>query len=120
MGKISVKDFKFQCPLLGKELKINDNQFNFGICGFLLYYGPILVILGWSIFKIIRFLIKNRKNNLFKTLRRISLKTYMYTFLMALLVVLSIVVGYILFNVSNSTIIATIIVLLYNRIKEEI
>ena len=44
----------------------------------------------------------------------------MQIFLMALVVALSIVIGYILFNVSNSTLIATIIILLYNRIKEEI
>ena len=94
--------------------------FNFGICGFLLYYGPILLVLVWALIKIIRFIIKNRKNNLIKTLQKLSLKTYMYTFLITFLVVLSIVVGYILFNVSNSTLIATLIVLLYNRIKEEI
>ena len=33
MGKITVQDYKFQCPLIGKELKINDKVFNFGICG---------------------------------------------------------------------------------------
>lgn len=33
MKKISVQDYKFQCPLLGKELKVNDKKYNFGICG---------------------------------------------------------------------------------------
>ena len=44
----------------------------------------------------------------------------MHIFEMLLVVVLSILIGYILFNVSNSTLIATIIILLYNRIKEEL
>ena len=94
--------------------------FNFGICGFILYFGPIIAILLWSIIKVIVFIIKNRKTNLFKVIRNISTKTFMQMFLMVLVVALSIVIGYILFNVSNSTLIATIIILLYNRIKEEI
>ena len=94
--------------------------FNFGICGFILYFGPIIAILLWAIIKVIVFIIKNRKTNLFKVIRNISTKTFMQMFLMALVVALSIVIGYILFNVSNSTLIATIIILLYNRIKEEI
>ena len=94
--------------------------FNFGICGFILYFGPIIAILLWAIIKVIVFIIKNRKTNLFKVIRNISTKTFMQMFLIALVVALSIVIGYILFNVSNSTLIATIIILLYNRIKEEI
>ena len=94
--------------------------FNFGICGFILYFGPIIAILLWSIIRVLVFIIKNRKLNFFKVIRNISTKTFMQIFLMALVVALSIVIGYILFNVSNSTLIATIIILLYNRIKEEI
>lgn len=94
--------------------------FNFGICGFILYFGPVIGILIWSIIKLLVYLIKNRKTNFIKTIRAISTRTYMQIFEMLLVVALSIVIGYILFNVSNSTLIATIIILLYNRIKEEI
>ena len=94
--------------------------FNFGICGFLLFYSPILIALIWAIVKILKFIFKNRKENLLKVIRKISSENYMKIFLITLVVALSIAIGYILFNVSNSTIIATIIILLYNKLKEEI
>lgn len=94
--------------------------FNFGICGFLLFYSPILIVLIWAIVKILKFIFKNRKENLLKVIRKVSSENYMKIFLITLVVALSIAIGYILFNVSNSTLIATIIILLYNKLKEEI
>ena len=94
--------------------------FNFGICGFILYFGPVLGIVLLAIVKCLIFIIKNRKKSFISNLRSISTSTYMHIFEMLLVVVLSILIGYILFNVSNSTLIATIIILLYNRIKEEL
>ena len=94
--------------------------FNFGICGFLLFYSPILIALIWAIVKILKFIIKNRKESLLKVIRKISSENYMKIFLIALVIALSIAIGYILFNISNSTLIATIIILLYNKLKEEI
>ena len=55
-----------------------------------------------------------------KVIRKISSENYLKIFLLALVVALSIAIGYILFNISNSTLIATIIILLYNKLKEEI
>ena len=94
--------------------------FNFGICGFLLFYSPILIALIWAIVKILKFIIKNRKESLLKVIRKISSENYMKIFLIALVIALSIAIGYILFNISNSTLIVTIIILLYNKLKEEI
>ena len=94
--------------------------FNFGICGFILYFSPILIALIWAIAKILIYIIKNRKQNMLKVIRKISSENYLKIFLLALVVALSIAIGYILFNISNSTLIATIIILLYNKLKEEI
>ena len=80
--------------------------FNFGIVGFLLYFGPFLAIFVYGIY----FGIRKIKN--------IDSEYIMYVLGIGLAFAISVFSGYVFFNMSVSTVIAVICALLINKIFE--
>ena len=78
--------------------------FNFGILGFLLYFGPFLAIFVYGLY----FGIRKIKN--------IDSEYIMYVLGIGLAFAISVFSGYVFFNMSVSTVIAVICALLINKI----
>ena len=79
---------------------------NFGLCGFILYAGPLLAVLGYAIV----FGIKRRKD--------ISLNYVMNVCALILAIGLSWLSGYVLFATSSMTVIVVVATLLLVEIKK--
>lgn len=88
------------------EMDIPAFLFNFGILGFLLYFGPFLAIFVYGIY----FGIRKIKN--------IDSEYIMYVLGIGLAFAISVFSGYVFFNMSVSTVIAVICALLINKIFE--
>ena len=86
------------------EMDISAFLFNFGIIGFLLYFGPFLAIFIYGIYFGIR------------KIRHIDREYIMYVLGIGLAFAISIFSGYVFFNMSTSTMIAVICALLINKI----
>lgn len=86
------------------EIDISAFLFNFGIIGFLLYFGPFLAIFIYGIYFGIR------------KIRHIDREYIMYVLGIGLAFAISIFSGYVFFNMSTSTMIAVICALLINKI----
>lgn len=86
------------------EMDIPAFLFNFGIVGFLLYFGPFLAIFIYGLY----FGIKRFKN--------IDREYIMYVLGIGLAFAISVFSGYVFFNMSTSTMIAVICALLINKI----
>lgn len=107
----------FQTPSgeLVLEQEIDALIFNFGILGFILYMGPIIYII---IFSLIIEILSFRGKKFFKNVQEMGSNTIMYTFLLVFAVGLMFKIGYTLFNISDSTLIATLMILVYNKVYE--
>ena len=88
------------------EMDIPAFLFNFGIIGFLLYFGPFLAIFIYGIYFGIR------------KIRHIDREYIMYVLGIGLAFAISVFSGYVFFNMSTSTMIAVICALLINKIFE--
>ena len=88
------------------EMDIPAFLFNFGIIGFLLYFGPFLAIFIYGIYFGIR------------KIRHIDREYIMYALGIGLAFAISVFSGYVFFNMSTSTMIAVICALLINKIFE--
>lgn len=86
------------------EMDIPAFLFNFGIIGFLLYFGPFLAIFIYGIYFGIR------------KIRHIDREYIMYVLGIGLAFAISVFSGYVFFNMSTSTMIAVICALLINKI----
>lgn len=86
------------------EMDIPAFLFNFGILGFILYFGPFLAIFVYGIY----FGIRKIKN--------IDSEYIMYVLGIGLAFAISVFSGYVFFNMSVSTVIAVICALLINKI----
>ena len=73
------------------EMEVPALLCNFGIIGFILYFGPFLTIFLYGIYKIY----KNRKN--------IEIDSIMYLTGVGLAIILSSLSGYVFFNISSMT-----------------
>ena len=83
--------YKNQTGELVMEMEIPAMLCNFGLIGFILYFGPFATILGYSLYEAI----KNRKN--------IKIDSIMYLAGLLLAVGLSCFSGYVFFNLSSMT-----------------
>lgn len=83
--------YKNQTGELVMEMEIPAMLCNFGLIGFILYFGPFATILGYSLYEAI----KNRKN--------IKIDNIMYLAGLLLAVGLSCFSGYVFFNLSSMT-----------------
>ncbi len=100
--------YKNQTGELVMEMEIPAMLLNFGIIGFLLYFGPFLGILVYSLYKGIKF----RKN--------IDAEYVMFFTGTTLAVALSCFSGYVYFNFSSMTMAIILNVLLLKKSKEEV
>ena len=83
--------YKNQTGELVMEMEIPALLLNFGLIGFILYFGPFLAIFGYGLYK----LVKQRKN--------IDIEFIMYIAGSSLAILLSAVSGYVYFNISSMT-----------------
>ena len=83
--------YKNQIGELVMEMEVPALLCNFGIIGFILYFGPFLTIFLYGIYKIY----KNRKN--------IEIDSIMYLTGAGLAIILSSLSGYVFFNISSMT-----------------
>ena len=88
------------------EMDIPAFLFNFGILGFILYFGPFLAIFVYGIYFGIR------------KIKSIDSEYIMYVLGIGLAFAISVFSGYVFFNMSVSTVIAVICALLINKIFE--
>lgn len=86
------------------EMDIPAFLFNFGILGFLLYFGPFLAIVAYGVYFGIR------------KIKKIDAEYIMYTLGLGLAFAISVFSGYVFFNMSTVTFIAVICALLINKI----
>lgn len=86
------------------EMDIPAFLFNFGILGFLLYFGPFLAIFAYGVYFGIR------------KIKKIDAEYIMYTLGLGLAFAISVFSGYVFFNMSTVTFIAVICALLINKI----
>lgn len=86
------------------EMDIPAFLFNFGILGFLLYFGPFLAIFVYGIYFGIR------------KIKKIDAEYIMYTLGIGMAFAISVFSGYVFFNMSTVTFIAVICALLVNKI----
>ena len=86
------------------EMDIPAFLFNFGILGFILYFGPFLAIFVYGIYFGIR------------KIKSIDSEYIMYVLGIGLAFAISVFSGYVFFNMSVSTVIAVICALLINKI----
>jgi hypothetical protein len=86
------------------EMDIPAFLFNFGILGFLLYFGPFLAIFAYGVYFGIR------------KIKKIDAEYIMYTLGLGLAFAISVFSGYVFFNMSTVTFIAVICALLVNKI----
>lgn len=86
------------------EMDIPAFLFNFGILGFLLYFGPFLAIVAYGVYFGIR------------KIKKIDAEYIMYTLGLGLAFAISVFSGYVFFNMSTVTFIAVICALLVNKI----
>ena len=86
------------------EMDIPAFLFNFGILGFLLYFGPFLAIFVYGIYFGIR------------KIKKIDAEYIMYTLGIGMAFAISVFSGYVFFNMSTVTFIAVICALLINKI----
>ena len=100
--------YKNQTGELVMEMEIPSMLLNFGIFGFLLYFGPFLGILIYSLYKGIKY----RKN--------IDTEYVMYLAGTGLAMALSCLSGYVYFNFSSMTMAIILNVLLLKKSKGEV
>lgn len=86
------------------EMDIPAFLFNFGILGFLLYFGPFLAIVAYGVYFGIR------------KIKKIDAEYIMYTLGLGLAFAISVFSGYVFFNMSTVIFIAVICALLINKI----
>ncbi len=86
------------------EMDIPAFLFNFGILGFLLYFGPFLAIVAYGVYFGIR------------KIKKIDAEYIMYTLGLGMAFAISVFSGYVFFNMSTVTFIAVICALLVNKI----
>lgn len=86
------------------EMDIPAFLFNFGILGFLLYFGPFLAIFTYGVYFGIR------------KMKKIDAEYVMYILGLGLAFAISVFSGYVFFNMSTVTFIAVICALLINKI----
>lgn len=86
------------------EMDIPAFLFNFGVLGFLLYFGPFLAIFAYGVYFGIR------------KIKKIDAEYIMYTLGLGLAFAISVFSGYVFFNMSTVTFIAVICALLINKI----
>lgn len=86
------------------EMDIPAFLFNFGILGFLLYFGPFFAIFVYGIYFGIR------------KIKEIDAEYIMYVLGIGLAFAISVFSGYVFFNMSTTTVIAVICALLINKI----
>ncbi len=86
------------------EMDIPAFLFNFGILGFLLYFGPFLAIFVYGIYFGIR------------KIKKIDVEYIMYVLGIGLAFAISVFSGYVFFNMSTTIVIAVICALLINKI----
>ena len=84
------------------DMEIRALLLNFGLIGFILYFGPFLAIFGYGLYK----LVKQRKN--------IDIEFIMYIAGSGLAILLSAVSGYVYFNISSMT----MAIILSNSLKK--
>jgi hypothetical protein len=94
--------YKNQTGELVMEMEIPALLLNFGLIGFILYFGPFLAIFGYGLYK----LVKQRKN--------IDIEFIMYIAGSSLAILLSAVSGYVYFNISSMT----MAIILSNSLKK--
>ena len=98
--------YKNQTGELVVEMEVPSMLLNFGIFGFILYFGPFLIIISYSLYKIII----NRK--------KLDIELIMYFIGTGLAMALSTLSGYVYFNFSSMTITILLNVLLLKKVKE--
>lgn len=86
------------------EMDIPAFLFNFGILGFILYFGPFLAIFIYGLYFGVR------------KIKKIDAEYIMYVLGIGLAFAISVFSGYVFFNMSTTTVIAVICALLINKI----
>ena len=86
------------------EMDIPAFLFNFGILGFILYFGPFLAIFIYGLYFGVR------------KIKKIDAEHIMYVLGIGLAFAISVFSGYVFFNMSTTTVIAVICALLINKI----
>lgn len=99
--------YKNQTGELVMEMETPAILCNFGLIGFILYFGPFLTIFLYGLFKIYQ----NRKN--------VKIDIIMYLTGCSLAIVLSSFSGYVYFNFSSMTMVILLNILLLDRNKKE-